>query len=381
MPRRRKVTLKLIENFVARKARYKRNRENLLKKVEDLTTLCDVNACVIIYGPGDNVPTVWPSHEIANELLTKFENAPLPDRVRKNVTPQVYIEQMNKKIENQLVKLKKKNDEKDMSNFMHKIHDGKSLSDLDATDICRLLCYVEGKLKCAGGKVDISKQQSSTKPPTPLLSFPLQNDIVSCADIDEQVFPQQPSLDSMKETDPMKSDSDNNMASNTGLPPLQPQTHLSDDIMALSQVNFESLNLDDIDMVLPSGNFNDVIDDNDLGFGMLPQDNFIGLCDNGDLGPFYGSSSGEITGNDIWSSYGSFGDISESDMMLPFNNNVQDNINGTFMGTDVENQGVSINNIELSGDQSTFGANNDGAILGKSSTNFVSTTSGGNFNS
>ncbi|BAT85946.1 hypothetical protein VIGAN_04355000 [Vigna angularis var. angularis] len=312
MARRKKVTLKLIENFVARKARYRKIRENLLKKVEDLTTLCDVNACAIIYGPGDDVPTVWPSHDIAKELLDKFENAPLPERLKKNVTPQLYIDQMNRKIEKQVMKLKKKNDEKDMSNFLHNIHDGKSLSDLDASDICRLLCYVEGKLKCAGVKVHISEQQLSTKTPTPLVSFPLQNDIDSCANIDEQVFQQQSFLDSTKETGPMNSDSDNNK--NTGLPPLQQHAH---DNTGLSQVNFESLNLDDI--------------------GLL-----------------HGSSSGgEITGNDIWSSYESFGDISESDTMLPFNNNVQDNIDGTFMGANVENEGVSINNIELSGDQRT----------------------------
>ncbi|XP_052729399.1 agamous-like MADS-box protein AGL81 isoform X2 [Vigna angularis] len=289
MARRKKVTLKLIENFVARKARYRKIRENLLKKVEDLTTLCDVNACAIIYGPGDDVPTVWPSHDIAKELLDKFENAPLPERLKKNVTPQLYIDQMNRKIEKQVMKLKKKNDEKDMSNFLHNIHD------------------------------------------------------------DEQVFQQQSFLDSTKETGPMNSDSDNNK--NTGLPPLQQHAH---DNTGLSQVNFESLNLDDIGMVLHSANFNDVIDDNGLAFGMLAQDNYIGICDNGDLGLLHGSSSGgEITGNDIWSSYESFGDISESDTMLPFNNNVQDNIDGTFMGANVENEGVSINNIELSGDQRT----------------------------
>ncbi|WVZ07809.1 hypothetical protein V8G54_021155 [Vigna mungo] len=311
MARRKKVTLKLIENFVARKARYRKIRENLLKKVEDLTTLCDVNACAMIYGPGDDVPTVWPSHDIAKELLDKFENAPLPERLKKNVTPQLYIDQMNRKIEKQVMKLKKKNDEKDMSNFLHKIHDGKSLSDLDATDIRRLLCYVEAKLKCVGVKVHISEQQLSTKTPTPLVSFPLHNDIDSCSNIDQQVFQQKSSLDSTKETGPMNTDSDNNK--NTGLPPLQQHTH---DNTGLSQVNFESLNLDD-------------------------------------LGLLYGSSSGEITGNDIWSSYESFGDISESDTMFPFNNNVQDNIEETFMGANVENEGVSINNIELSGDQRT----------------------------
>ncbi|CAJ1882190.1 unnamed protein product [Sphenostylis stenocarpa] len=381
MPRRKKMTLQLIENFVTRKTRYRKNREILLKKVEDLATLCDLNACVIIYGPGDNEPTVWPSREIAKEMLDKFENAPLSDRVRKNVTPQLYIQQMNKKIENHIVKLKKKNDEKDVSNFMHKIHDGKSLSDFDASDISRLLCYVEGKLKFIGvKKFDLSEQLLSTEPPTPPVSFSLQNDIDSCADTDEQVFQQQSSIDSPKETGQMNSDSDNNIASNTGLSPIL-QPDVSDVDTVLPQVNFECLDLDDIDMVLPSGNLDGLIDDNDLGFGMLPEDNFEDLCDSSDLRLLYQRSSGESRDSDMWSSYESFGDLfSESDMMLPFKHNVQDNINETFIATNVENQDESINNIE-EGHQHTFGANNGGPILRKSNTNFVSTTNEGNLNS
>lgn len=192
MPRRKKITQKPIEDFVKRKACYRKRREILLKMVEDLTTLCDIDACAFILGPGDDVPNVWPSHDKAKEMLDKFENAPLSTRLKKNITPQVYIERANNKVENQLVELRKKNDEIDMSDLMHQIHDdGRSLSDFDASDISRLLSYVEEKLKGVRVKTGFSEQQLPPKPPTPQVSCPLQNDVDSWATIDEQVFQQQ----------------------------------------------------------------------------------------------------------------------------------------------------------------------------------------------
>nr|KYP56964.1 MADS-box transcription factor PHERES 2 [Cajanus cajan] len=355
MPRRKKAAQNLIEDFVTRKTCYNKRRASLLKKMEDLTTLCAVDSCAIIDGPGDDVPTVWPSHDKARELLDKFENAPLTDRWRKNVTPQIYVEQKNKKIENQLAMLKEKNDGKDMSIFMHKIHhDGKSLSDFDASDISRLLCYVEGKLKGVREKTGHTKHHElSPNPPTPPVSCPLKNDIGSQPNTDEPVF-EQSTLDLKKEDATMNNGVDNNIGSNNnmGLPP-PPHTHLGDVDMVLhqDQVNFEGFNHGDVDMVLPPGNFGGLIDESGSS-GVLPQGNFTGLNGNSDSGFLYGSYFGEIGGSDLWPSYGNFG--------------------GTI-GQHDENQGGSINNIGLWGHQSNFGANNDAVAVGRSSNypNFV----------
>lgn len=71
-----------------------------------------------------------------------------------------------------------------------------------------------------------------------------------------------------------------------------------------------------------------------------------------------------------------------SDMMLPFNNNSQGNINETCLGIGQhdENQGGSINNVGLWNHQITLGASNDGVALERSNPNFVGTTSGENLN-
>ncbi|KAG5086794.1 hypothetical protein JHK82_054191 [Glycine max] len=100
----------------------------------------------------------------------------------------------------------------------------------------------------------------------------------------------------------------------------------------------------DVDMVLPPNNFGGLINESSLGLSIVG-----------------------------------------SDMMLPFNNNSQGNIIGTFMGIGQhdENQGGSVNNINIGlwGHQITLGANNDGAALERSiHPNFVCTTNGENLN-
>lgn len=377
MPRRKKITQKPIEDFVKRKACYRKRREILLKMVEDLTTLCDIDACAFILGPGDDVPNVWPSHDKAKEMLDKFENAPLSTRLKKNITPQVYIERANNKVENQLVELRKKNDEIDMSDLMHQIHDdGRSLSDFDASDISRLLSYVEEKLKGVRVKTGFSEQQLPPKPPTPQVSCPLQNDKIDSWDnIDEQVLQQQSFIDDLKEDGKINSGFDNNLGSNIGLPP--PNTHVGD-------VDFEPFNQGYVDMMLPPENFGGLANESGLGFGVLPRDYFIGSNGNNDSELLYGSYYSEIGGNDIWSSYGNFGGkiVGSDDVMLPFNNNSQGNINETCLGIGQhdENQGGSINNVGLWNHQITLGASNDGVALERSNPNFVGTTSGENLN-
>ncbi|KAF5764506.1 putative transcription factor MADS-type1 family [Helianthus annuus] len=48
---RKKVKLAFIMNDSARKATYKKRKKGLMKKVNELSTLCGIDACVIIYSP------------------------------------------------------------------------------------------------------------------------------------------------------------------------------------------------------------------------------------------------------------------------------------------------------------------------------------------
>ncbi|KAG6385807.1 hypothetical protein SASPL_154688 [Salvia splendens] len=57
---RAKLKLQFIENKKSRLLTFKKRKEALKKKVEQLTTLCDVPACMIIRDPTTNSTFIWP---------------------------------------------------------------------------------------------------------------------------------------------------------------------------------------------------------------------------------------------------------------------------------------------------------------------------------
>ncbi|KAK8946750.1 MADS-box transcription factor 20 [Platanthera zijinensis] len=70
----KKLALAYITNGGARTAALKKRLPGLLKKAQELAVLCDVPACAVLYAPGESVPVVWPSPEVAMSLLRKINN-------------------------------------------------------------------------------------------------------------------------------------------------------------------------------------------------------------------------------------------------------------------------------------------------------------------
>ncbi|RYQ86153.1 hypothetical protein Ahy_B10g105832 [Arachis hypogaea] len=77
---KRRMKLQLIDDMNSRKATFRKRRAGLLKKLEQLAILYDIQACIAIFSPGDKNPTVWPSVEEAKEIVEKFEEIPEPER-------------------------------------------------------------------------------------------------------------------------------------------------------------------------------------------------------------------------------------------------------------------------------------------------------------
>ncbi|KAG8051966.1 hypothetical protein GUJ93_ZPchr0001g30879 [Zizania palustris] len=69
---RKKISLQRIANNSNRRATFRKRRKGLIKKTSELATLCDVDACLVIYGEGDSQPEVWPSVPQATALLDHF---------------------------------------------------------------------------------------------------------------------------------------------------------------------------------------------------------------------------------------------------------------------------------------------------------------------
>ncbi|PPS16936.1 hypothetical protein GOBAR_AA03639 [Gossypium barbadense] len=58
---RKKVKLVYITNDSSRKATYKKRIKVLMKKMSELSTLCGINTCAIMYSPYESQLKVWPS--------------------------------------------------------------------------------------------------------------------------------------------------------------------------------------------------------------------------------------------------------------------------------------------------------------------------------
>ncbi|KAL8500590.1 hypothetical protein ACS0TY_020245 [Phlomoides rotata] len=115
---RKKITLAYIKNDSDRRASFKKRKSGLIKKVSELSTLCGVDACAIIYSQFEAEPEVWPSVLGAQRVLARFRKLNTVDRTRKMVNQETYTRQRIKKAEDHLSRLRKENKRKQMERFM-----------------------------------------------------------------------------------------------------------------------------------------------------------------------------------------------------------------------------------------------------------------------
>ncbi|CAA0808862.1 Agamous-like MADS-box protein AGL80 [Striga hermonthica] len=129
---RKKVTLAYITNDSERKASFRKRKKGLINKVRELSTLCDVPACAVIYSPYDTEPEVWPSRAGAQAVLARFRALSEMDRTRKMVNQESFTRQRIKKTEDKLRRLHKENRRREMEGFMFQCISG--LAGLDQLD-------------------------------------------------------------------------------------------------------------------------------------------------------------------------------------------------------------------------------------------------------
>lgn len=107
---RQMVKHELIPNEAARKVTFKKRKAGLLKKLDELTTLCGVIACAIIFSDYRTSPEVWPSHSQAVSVLEKFKNLPPKKQSKYMLDQESFLTRNISKLTEKLEKLKKKNE-------------------------------------------------------------------------------------------------------------------------------------------------------------------------------------------------------------------------------------------------------------------------------
>jgi len=178
--------------------------------MEQVKTLCGVEACAVVFGPGDSRPSVWPSHDVAKKLIQEFGS--MPESVQsRNMTDQLtYVEEKGKKLDADLAKINKYNEETLLRVSMHQIlNEGKSLVDFDTSMKNNLIEFILEKIKIVRKRTDYFEKAvfPLNKPPSLPLPVSCALDDDNVADIgintNSEVLNQQPLLDLAKQADQM----------------------------------------------------------------------------------------------------------------------------------------------------------------------------------
>jgi hypothetical protein len=162
---RGKVKLSFIVDDDVRKATYKKRKNNLLKKVDELSTLCGIEACAIVYSPYELEPEIWPTPQGVQHVLSKFKAVPEFEKDKKMVNQQAFMKQRIMKAEEQLKRLRKNNKDIEMTNLLFQclkegnvVHNNMSKIDLNA-----LVWLIDKNLKDIGRRLEANDNNGDSQ--------------------------------------------------------------------------------------------------------------------------------------------------------------------------------------------------------------------------
>ncbi|XP_058762974.1 agamous-like MADS-box protein AGL80 [Vicia villosa] len=153
---RKKVKLAFIVNDAARKITYKKRKKSLLKMVDELTTLCGVEACAIIYSSYDPQPEIWPSPLGVQNVLSKFRTMSEFGQRNKMVNQETFLKQRVMKGKDQLNKQRRDNKEKEITMYMFECLNAARImsSNMSKVDLNNLSWMIDKNLKDIGRRLD-----------------------------------------------------------------------------------------------------------------------------------------------------------------------------------------------------------------------------------
>ncbi|KAK8285644.1 hypothetical protein V6Z12_D08G238800 [Gossypium hirsutum] len=94
---------------------YKKRKKVLMKKVSELSTLCEIDACAIMYNPYETQLEVWPSPMGVQQVLSKFNNIPKMEHSKNMENQESFLSKRITKVAKQLKKHCKEIWEKEMT--------------------------------------------------------------------------------------------------------------------------------------------------------------------------------------------------------------------------------------------------------------------------
>lgn len=134
----------------------------MIKKVDELTTLCGVEACAIIFDQDDYEPKVWPSPLGVQRVVAKFRLMPDFQQATKMENQESFTRERINKAQEKLRKLKQENREKEITHMMFKILAGKGPSDMDLVDLNEIRSLIDTRIKDIGSRIEALRKEGES---------------------------------------------------------------------------------------------------------------------------------------------------------------------------------------------------------------------------
>ncbi|CAN0846339.1 Agamous-like MADS-box protein AGL82 [Linum grandiflorum] len=149
----KRVKMELIKNDRTRMQTYNKRKANLLKKMKEFTILCDVKACLIIFGPNTNsleseLETWAPDSCNIQDLIQQYRTS---DQPRRNYSDSDYFAEKKKRVDVEIAKLSKQYYKHKFPTTTFDDHD--QLSRLSADELRLILGSLDSKLKDADDRI------------------------------------------------------------------------------------------------------------------------------------------------------------------------------------------------------------------------------------
>ncbi|XP_004500454.1 agamous-like MADS-box protein AGL80 [Cicer arietinum] len=145
---RKKVNLAYITSDSKRRGTFKKRKNGLIKKVDEISTLCGIEACAVIFSQNDPEPEVWPSPWGVQRVLSRFQRLPELEQSKKMLNQESFLKQRIQKAQEQLKKQRNDNKSKEMTQLMFQcLNAGQIFDNVTMNDLNDLSWLIDQNLK------------------------------------------------------------------------------------------------------------------------------------------------------------------------------------------------------------------------------------------
>ena len=133
-----------------RRVTFKKRNEGLFKKLKELTALCDVHACAVVYNPDEGRCILFPDDPLdVFNIITDFRKSSVTEQQRKMFDQENYLNERITKTKEQLSRLQMDNQEMKLTELMYEflVDKTKTFDNMSVSDLQEFNKLIERHLK------------------------------------------------------------------------------------------------------------------------------------------------------------------------------------------------------------------------------------------